>query len=310
MPSGFGARLIKNIKPEYTPEARAAELRGSVVLYLEIGPTGKVDTADVSQSLGLGLDEKAVEAVKQRHYAPQTPSEKPFEMEQSSEVRFRLDPPTPWWIHRSAFTLDAAGVREVNQLSRPTLKQYVSPPPEACPAEGGVVMVTLKITKEGRPDHVALIENTADAMSEAVLKAIPSWRFQAGFLNGKPREARATIEMRYRAAQAGAPTPAGDAAPSVAQQDGQVITKPAIVYKIEPAYTQAARRARFEGVVVILVVVDASGHAVAMRVVRKLEAGLDEKAMEAINQWRFKPGTRDGRPVSTEATVEGKFNLL
>ena len=296
--------MIKEVKPEYTPEARAAGLQGSVVLYLEISAAGEVETAHVIQSLGLGLDEKAIEAVKQRRYEPAILDGKPVEIEQSGEVRFLLDPPTPWRIHRSALKVDVAGVKRVNQLSKPLLKQYVSPAHEACPADGGFVIVSLKIDEDGMPGQVAL-EEPADAMGDAALKAIQSWRFQPGSLNGKPRTASANIEMECRAATAVAagPAPSGSTA-------APVLHAPSIVNKVEPAYSEEARRAKMQGTVTILLVVDPSGHAVNMRVLRELGAGLDEKAMEAINQWRWKPGTRDGKAVATEARVDVSFRLL
>jgi TonB family protein len=297
--------LIKEVEPEYTPEARAAGLQGSVVLYLEIGAAGEVETAHVIQSLGLGLDEKAIEAVKQRRYQPAILDGKPVEAEQSGEVRFLLDPPAPWRINRSGLNVDVAGVKKVNQLSKPLLKQYVSPAPEACPADGGFVIVSLKIDEDGVPGEVAL-EHPADAMGDAALKAIQAWRFQPGSLNGKPRAATANIGMECRAATAvaGGPAPSGSAsAPPVPHA-------PSIVYKVEAAYSEEARRAKVQGTVTIVLVVDRSGHAVDMRVLRKLGSGLDEKAMEAINQWRVRPGTVDGKAVITSATVEVSFRLL
>ena len=105
------------------------------------------------------------------------------------------------------------------------------------------------------------------------------------------------------------PDPA--AAPSTAEYKiGQGVTAPALTYKPEPEYAEEARRAKFEGTVVLSLVVDATGHAANVTVVRPLGLGLDEKAMEAILQWRFRPGLKDGQPVSTQAQVEVNFKLL
>jgi len=76
-----------------------------------------------------------------------------------------------------------------------------------------------------------------------------------------------------------------------------------------PGYTLEARRAKRQGVVVLSVVVDPQGDVSEMRVVRGLGYGLNEKAVEAVRAWKFKPGTRDGVPVAVLITVEVAFRL-
>jgi TonB family protein len=61
---------------------------------------------------------------------------------------------------------------------------------------------------------------------------------------------------------------------------------------------------------VLYIVVDPQGNAVSPRVVKSMGLGLDEKAMEAVKQWKFKPGFKDGKAVSVAATVEVNFRLL
>ena len=61
---------------------------------------------------------------------------------------------------------------------------------------------------------------------------------------------------------------------------------------------------------VLYVQVDPSGKAINMKVLRSLGLGLDEKAMEAVKQWKFKPGYKDGKPVTVEAQIEVNFRLL
>jgi TonB family protein len=62
--------------------------------------------------------------------------------------------------------------------------------------------------------------------------------------------------------------------------------------------------------VVLFVVVDDKGMPQQLRVLRPLGLGLDEKAIEAVQKWRFKPGVKDGRPVAVQATIEVNFRLL
>ena len=56
--------------------------------------------------------------------------------------------------------------------------------------------------------------------------------------------------------------------------------------------------------------VDTSGHPRNIKVMRSLGLGLDEKAIEAVSQWEFRPGMKDGKPVTVAATVEVNFRLL
>jgi protein TonB len=91
---------------------------------------------------------------------------------------------------------------------------------------------------------------------------------------------------------------------------GHKITPPQLVYKVEPEFSEAARKAKHQGVVVLAIEVGADGQPRNLRVLEMLGLGLDEKAIEAVAQWRFRPGYQDGRPVVTMATVEVRFRLM
>jgi len=58
------------------------------------------------------------------------------------------------------------------------------------------------------------------------------------------------------------------------------------------------------------IIVNAAGQVTSVRVLRSVGLGLDERAIEAVRQWKFRPGTADGKPVSTRAMVEVNFRLL
>jgi protein TonB len=91
---------------------------------------------------------------------------------------------------------------------------------------------------------------------------------------------------------------------------GGGVSAPALIFKVEPEYSEEARKAKFQGTVVLYVVVDEKGQPRELKVVRPLGLGLDEKAIEAVQKWRFKPGVKDGKPVPVAATVEVNFRLL
>jgi TonB family protein len=97
---------------------------------------------------------------------------------------------------------------------------------------------------------------------------------------------------------------------SGAYRAGNGVTSPALVFKMEPGYSQEARTMKFQGTVILRIVVGVDGVPGNISVVRQLGSGLDEKAVEAVRQWRFKPGTKDGVPVRVSAQVEVNFRLM
>jgi protein TonB len=104
----------------------------------------------------------------------------------------------------------------------------------------------------------------------------------------------------------------GTAGPSIGMgsRPRAAATRPQLIYKVEPEFSEEARKAKYQGVVVLAIEVDAAGRARNLRILQGLGLGLDEKAMEAVEKWRFRPGYLDGKPVVTAATVEVRFRLL
>ncbi|MBM3769087.1 MAG: energy transducer TonB [Acidobacteria bacterium] len=91
---------------------------------------------------------------------------------------------------------------------------------------------------------------------------------------------------------------------------GGGVSAPAIVSRVEPEYSEEARKAKFQGTVVLYIEVDENGKPRNLRVLRPLGLGLDEKAIEAVAKWKFRPGFKDGKPVVVSASVEVNFRLL
>ena len=79
---------------------------------------------------------------------------------------------------------------------------------------------------------------------------------------------------------------------------------------MEPEYSEEARKAKWQGTVVLTVIVDEAGRPSHVSVLRSLGLGLDQKAIDAVSQWRFKPGLKDGKAVAVIATIEVNFRLL
>jgi TonB family protein len=94
---------------------------------------------------------------------------------------------------------------------------------------------------------------------------------------------------------------------SSARKDGVKPPKP--VYSPEPDFSEEARHARYQGVVMMHIVIDTSGNVTDIRIDRALGKGLDENAVDAVKKWKFSPATRDGQPVSVSMMTEISFNL-
>jgi protein TonB len=98
--------------------------------------------------------------------------------------------------------------------------------------------------------------------------------------------------------------------PGLGISRGQGVTPPQLVFKVEPEFSEEARKAKHHGVVVLSIEVDPSGNVRNIHVRKSLGLGLDEKAIEAVSHWRFRPAILDGKPVTTEAVIQVNFQLL
>lgn len=90
---------------------------------------------------------------------------------------------------------------------------------------------------------------------------------------------------------------------------GGGVSAPKAIYDPDPEYSEEARRAKFQGTVLLWVVVGVDGRPRDIRVQRSVGMGLDEKAIEAVRQWRFEPSMMDGHPVASQVNIEVSFRL-
>lgn len=90
---------------------------------------------------------------------------------------------------------------------------------------------------------------------------------------------------------------------------GNGVSAPTPIYTPQPEFSEEARKAKYQGVVVLSGIIGVDGRVHNPRVVRSLGMGLDEKALAAVKLWKFDPGKKDGRPVAVEMGLEISFNL-
>jgi periplasmic protein TonB len=90
---------------------------------------------------------------------------------------------------------------------------------------------------------------------------------------------------------------------------GGGVSAPQVVYSVDPQFTPEARQADYQGTVAIQLIVDAEGRPQDIHVVRHLGMGLDQKAVEAVRQYKFRPAMYEGHPVAVQMIIEVGFHL-
>jgi periplasmic protein TonB len=94
-------------------------------------------------------------------------------------------------------------------------------------------------------------------------------------------------------------------------EPGNGVSLPAVVREVKPQYTPEARAAKIQGTVLLETVVLSDGTVGDTKVVQSLDTkfGLDNQAIKAAQQWKFKPGMKDGQPVAVRIAIELTFTL-
>ncbi len=90
---------------------------------------------------------------------------------------------------------------------------------------------------------------------------------------------------------------------------GGNVKAPVAVQRVDPNYTEVARRARIEGFAIIEAVIDRQGNVTEARVLEPLPFGLDAAALQAVKQWKFQPGTLNGQPVPVYYNLTVRFRI-
>ena len=288
------AVLRHKVEARYTDEARAAGLQGTVTLYVEVNGEGSPSVVHVMEGLGLGLDEEAIKAVKQWEFEPGPVSPDNIQDILAVAVDFHLDRPGTWFVASEHYRFPAEVRERHGDIDRPAPTRYVAPAVEC--SEPKTASVPFVVGKDGTARVTGAIEDKGFAA------AIEAWRFKPAERNGKTLEAQGTVDFECRAAGAEPSVPAMPLAGPVAA--------PVLARSSEPEYSERARRAELQGTSTLYLEVSREGKPVQIHVIKPLGMGLDQKAMEAVLHWRFTPGMKAGRPVTTAATIEVNFRLL
>ncbi len=182
------------------------------------------------------------------------------------------------------------------------------------PAHAGEALMWMAVTREragGIDEAETFFKQALGLQDPGSLQAATTMRVYAQFLRGQSRgDEAAELEKRAGAAQTRVPPANPKHSEGAYKMGGPGLTPPSVLFKIEPEYSEEARVAKLAGTVVVGAEIGPDGVAHNIHILRPLGVGLDEKAMEAIQQWRFKPGMKDGQPVTVVVNIEVNFRLL
>jgi periplasmic protein TonB len=224
-----------------------------------------------------------------------------------------------WWIFGTAIGIHVvlgsvasfASFWNVEDLPEPAIQvSFVSappPPPPPAPPKGRpkrpkpAQVVRPKVVPSLQPVQPVIIPENIPAPDTPDLPDMPDIEFDDTGVDGG-------VEGGV---EGGVP---GGVVGGMGEPDAPIrvegnVTQPEIIKRVEPRYTEMARRARISGVVIVEAIIDKQGNVTNARILRGLGGGLNEEAIEAVEKWQFKPATLNGRPVTVYFTLTITFKI-
>jgi TonB family protein len=179
----------------------------------------------------------------------------------------------------------------------------------------GDIALVLSIDVEGNVSNVFVVSGNPE-LAEAAVGTARKWKYVPYDVNGKAVGVTTKVLVRFTNSQTSPkdvsvafemPTISSPGPVFSVGVDG--VTAPKLISSVTPQYSEQARRDRYQGFCTLAVVIGPDGKPSDIRVTRPLGEGLDPKAIEAVRQWRFVPGRKDGKPVAVRIKVEVSFHL-
>lgn len=196
------AKPLQTTEPEYTEEARLAQLEGTVVLSGTIGEDGSAHDLIVEQPIGLGLDEKAMDAAKDWRFNPVVDQGSPYKILFQVPVNFQLPAKqSRWHLIRVNFDTPAGTSRPVFVSAPYPIGAGLSP--EAMEegrlvlAMGRLATVTVKfeVDEHGTPGHFQVLSSSADVWGGEATALVSEWRFTPGMGHGIAVPVTASVDL-------------------------------------------------------------------------------------------------------------------
>ena len=193
------------------------------------------------------------------------------------------------------------------KIIQPVAAEY----PKDLAVDVGTVRCTLSmvIDEHGMPLFIRVLHSAGEEFDAAAILAVRRSKFEAGSREQKalpiPTVVRVTFSQDHAAAlpEILKPTFRGPGDEVVADYPPQLLRR------AEPQFSEEARKKKVNGTITISLLITEQGMPADVRVVRGLGYGLDENAVEAVKQYRFKPAMKDGRAIAQHISIEVSFHI-
>jgi TonB family protein len=197
-------RILSGVEPEYSAEALLARLEGIVLVAVSVAPDGSIADLQVLKSLGLGLDEAALNAVARWKFAPGTAGGQPVPMVTQVPINFRLPSRIPGWhVKKIQFA-------EPNAAARPVLTRtntFVPLETGSELAEEALIdtaisrfpdaTISMEIDAAGNPSKIAVNDASLPIWGADAIRALAEWRFRPGSIGQIPVAVPCVIELDW-----------------------------------------------------------------------------------------------------------------
>jgi TonB family protein len=195
-----------------------------------------------------------------------------------------------------------AGGNNATTITPPRVQSMTAPfyTDEALAAHiEGTVTLEASVDANGKATVLRIVKGLGYGLDERAIGSVIDWKFAPAVRNGLPTTAVTEVDVDFKL-----PTE-----PPFRLSRASNVRPPTVISRVEPKYSDEAREAHLSGTVVLEVIVRADGSVDVVRVVRGLGLGLDESAIDALKQWKFRPGLRNDKPVDVALTIEVNFDL-
>jgi TonB family protein len=195
-------RVVERTPAEYTPEARRAGLEGVVRVQCEVMEDGSVRNAAASESLGFGLDENAIEAVKHWRFEPGTLGDRPIAQTMEFEMEFQLpNKQSRWHLVGASFHPDPG----VIPPSVATAKYPIGTGITVNAVDEGRILgaigrlasatIAFEVDEHGQPGHFSVESASHEIWGSEAINLVRQWQFEPGTKAGVPVKTPCVLEF-------------------------------------------------------------------------------------------------------------------